>query len=295
MSDVSESAKAGYREGTVSVIGNTVLFALKMWAGIVSGSLALVADAWHTLSDCASSLVVIVAERLSVRKADREHPFGHGRWELIAALFIGFMLAAVACTFVVDALEKLEERESADFGRLAIVVTVISIVVKELMAQYAFRLAKRTGNVSVKADGWHHRSDALSSVVVLVGICFADRFWWIDAALGIAVALMLLVVAYQIARESVEKLLGEKPSDELVKQIVDEVEKLYDGNLKMHHFHIHNYVTQKELIFHIKLPGEMTIREGHSIATKIEGRIHEKFNINATVHVEPLNSEKKDN
>lgn len=279
---------AGYAEGLVSIITNTLLFALKMFAGIVTGSVALIADAWHTLSDSLSSFVVIAATKLASRKPDKDHPFGHGRWEQIGAIFIGFILAIVAAYFLNDSIGRLREHTSANFGTIAIVVTIISIVVKEGLAQYAFYLGRRDNNVSVKADGWHHRSDALSSVVVLAGIFCSKYFWWIDGALGIIIALMLFYATYEIIKESITKLLGEEPSDELINKITNLASTTYNGNLQLHHFHIHNYVTHQELTFHIKLDGNMSLKESHRIATLIEEKIKKEFNIEATIHTEPL-------
>jgi cation diffusion facilitator family transporter len=135
--------KAGYIEGFVSILVNTGLFGLKLWAGTVSGSIALTADVWHTLSDSLSSIIVIFGIKLSSRKPDKEHPFGHGRWEQIAAIFIGFLLALIAYDFLKDSILQFKTKESANFGMLAIVVTIISIVVKEGLAQYAFYICKK--------------------------------------------------------------------------------------------------------------------------------------------------------
>ena len=193
--------RAGYLEGIVSIIVNTLLFGLKLWAGIVSNSIALVADAWHTLSDSASSVIVIAGTKLSSKKADKEHPFGHGRWEHIAAMFIGFLLVIIAWAFIKDSIIQYKARESANFGLIAIIVTIVSILVKEGLAQYAFYLSRKSENASVKADGWHHRTDALSSVIVLAGIMLRNYLWWIDSALGIIISLMLFFAAYEIIRE----------------------------------------------------------------------------------------------
>ncbi len=280
--------KAGYLEGVVSIVVNTILFGIKLYAGIITGSVAIVADAWHTLSDSLSSIVVVVAAKLSSLKPDAGHPFGHGRWEQIATLFIAFFLAAIAYGFAQDSIERLSNKQETDFGILAIVVTAISIVVKELLAQYAFYIGKKSGNLAVKADGWHHRSDALSSVVVLIGIIFAAEFWWIDGVLGIAISLMLFYAAYKIAKETVDKLLGEAPSKELVEKISATVHGLDLGDLRLHHFHIHNYGTHQELTMHIRLDGSMSIEEGHLIATIIEKKIEIDFGIETTVHLEPI-------
>jgi len=289
-----EHKKYGYLEGVISIILNSALFAVKLYAGIITGSIALVADAWHTLSDSLSSLVVIIAVKISSKKPDPEHPFGHGRWEQIAALFIAFLLAVIAYDFAKDSISRFSNRESANFGMLAITVTVLSIIVKELLAQYAFYIGRKTGNLAIKADGWHHRSDALSSVVVLVGIIFALKFpqlWWMDSILGLIVSLMLFYAVYEIAKETVTKLLGESPSRDFIEKISSAANSLNLGDLKMHHFHIHNYVNHQELTMHIRLDGQKSIDEGHRIATAIEKKLSSDFGLHTTVHIEPLTEE----
>ena len=283
-----ERKKASYLEGTISIIGNICLFALKYWAGIVSGSIALMADAWHTLSDSISSVVVIVGAKLASKQPDKDHPYGHGRWELISAIIIAIILVLIAIGFVTDSISQLRTKESANFGTLAIVVTVVSIVVKELMAQYAFFLGRKSGSSTVKADGWHHRTDALSSLVILVGILFKNYFWWIDGALGLAVSMMLMFAAYQILKEAVDKILGEEPGEELIEEILGHMRSLFDYDLHPHHFHLHNYISSKELTFHIKIDNTISVEEGHAIATAIEDLIDEKLSIKSTIHLEPI-------
>ena len=283
-----ERKKASYLEGTVSIIGNICLFALKYWAGIVSGSIALMADAWHTLSDSISSVVVIVGAKLASKQPDKDHPFGHGRWELISAIIIAIILVLIAYGFITDSISQLKTKESANFGTLAIVVTVVSIVVKELMAQYAFFLGRKSGSSTVKADGWHHRTDALSSLVILVGILFKNYFWWIDGALGLSVSMMLMFAAYQILKEAVNKILGEEPGKELINEILGHMRSLYDYDLHPHHFHLHNYISSKELTFHIKIDNNLSVEEGHAIATAIEELIDEKLSLKSTIHLEPI-------
>lgn len=288
MNSIDRKSKLGYREGVVSVIVNLLLFALKYYAGIVSFSVALVADAWHTLSDSLTSVMVILGIRLSSRKPDKEHPFGHGRWEQISALIIAMMLVFVGIEFIRDAIAKLYNHETADFGWLAYVATIASIVCKEGLAQYAFYIGRITGNASVKADGWHHRSDALSSVVVLAGLFLSRYFWWVDAILGMIVSVMLFCAAYGIIREAVNKILGEEPSEEVVAR-VEEIVRNEMGNLAFpHHYHIHNYGNYTEFTFHIRVPGAETVREAHGKASLAEKRIKEEMNMDATIHIEPL-------
>lgn len=280
--------KASYIEGTVAIVGNIVLFALKYWAGIVSGSLALMADAWHTLSDSISSVVVILGAKFASKEPDKDHPFGHGRWELVSSIIISMLLVVIAIGFFRESISHLRIRASADFGTLAIVVTVLSIIVKEGMAQYAFYLGRKTGSSTVKADGWHHRTDALSSLVILIGILLKDQFWWIDGVLGLLVSLMLIYAAYGIMIGAVNKILGEEPGEELIEEIRGIISSFYEYDLHPHHFHIHNYISSKELTFHIKIDNKLSVEEGHAIADTIEAAIEEKLSIVATIHMEPI-------
>ncbi len=280
--------KAGYWAAGISIFANTFLFVLKYWAGIVTGSIALVADAWHTMSDSLSSIVVVIAIFLSSRKADKKHPFGHGRWEQIAALIIGFILALIAWDFLSSSIILFGEHKSVNYGKIAIIATITSILVKEILAQYAFYIARKTNNVSIKADAWHHRSDALSSVVVLAGIFVSKYFWWIDSVLGIIIALMLFYATYGIVKEAISRLLGEEPSEKLIEDIKIIISEMYQNDLEAHHFHIHNYSSHQEMSFHIRLDPELNLAKAHQIASDIEKAILQKMNIHATIHTEPI-------
>lgn len=278
----------GYIEGFVSIGVNLLLFALKYWAGIVSGSLALIADAWHTLSDSASSVIVVGSVRLGSKKADRAHPFGHGRYQEVAAIFIAFLLGIIAYEFLTDAITKIREHESTQFGTLAIVVTALSVLLKEGLAQYAYWAYRKTGFETLRADGWHHRSDALSSLLVLIGILLGNRFWWMDGVLAGIISLLLFYAVIEIIKNSIDKLLGEQPDETLIKQVKELIHEVSDDVIHPHHFHLHRYGDHIELTFHIRLSGSTDIATGHRITHAIESRLREKMGIEATIHMEPL-------
>lgn len=282
-----KKSNAAYVVGTIAVITNVALYVLKLWAGVISGSLALKADAWHTLTDSLSSLIVIVANKLSLKKPDKDHPFGHGRWEQIAALIIAFLLAAIAYDFIKEAYARYTTEQTANFGTWAIIVAVISIVVNEALAQFAFVIGNRFDNTSIKADAWHHRTDALSSLMVLIGILVSGWFWWIDAAMALVISALLIYATFKISKEAIFKILGEKPSAELVTEISSRIQSLHNEDLQPHHFHIHNYGTHVEMTLHVRIAGTLTIREGHDIAKRIEVMLFEEYGISATVHVDP--------
>jgi cation diffusion facilitator family transporter len=276
------------REGWISIIANILLFGLKYWAGIVTGSIALIADAWHTLTDSVSSVIVLVGGKISRKPADDEHPFGHGRAEHIAAIIIGVLLAIVAFDFILSSVEKFSQRQQTTFGTLAWVATIVSIVVKELLAQYAFWGYKKTNSSILKADGWHHRTDALSSVIILVGIALGKYFWFTDAVLGFIVALMIAYASYEILSKEIKSLLGESPSEDLLLSIRETAQKNFDRPLHIHHIHLHNYGNHTEMICHIKLPPSMSLEEAHEICTKVESVINREFGYVTTIHPEPV-------
>jgi cation diffusion facilitator family transporter len=286
------SAKDKYiaREGWLSITGNILLFGLKYWAGLATGSLALIADAWHTLSDMVSSVIVLIGGKISRKPADHDHPFGHGRAEHIASIIIGVLLAIIAFDFAVGAVEKFSKGEKVEFGIFAWIATIVSIIVKEGMAQYAFWAAKKTKSSILKADGWHHRTDALSSVIILIGIAVGNQFWWTDAVLSFIVALMIGYASYQILAAEIQSLLGESPSEELLHSICKSTQDEFPEPLHLHHIHIHNYGRHTELSCHIKLPPEMPLNEAHEICTQVEKVILKNYGYVTTVHPEPYPS-----
>ena len=289
--DKGKSQKAQVFEGIISIFVNATLFAMKLGAGMITGSVALIADAWHTMSDSLSSIFVLAAAHLAARKPDQEHPFGHGRWELIATLIIAFFLGMIGYEFLTNSINRFQNKESVFYGTIALVVTVASIFMKEALAQYAFYLGRKHDNPVVAADGWHHRTDSLSSVVVLAGIIvtrFVHGLWWMDSVLGVLCALAIFYAAYKIMVEAITRILGENVKQEFIDELSSEVKKQYHNDLKLHHFHLHNYISHKELTLHMMIDQNTTVKNGHNIATVIEKMIMEKYGIDATIHIEPL-------
>ncbi|HPG32383.1 MAG: cation transporter [Lentimicrobiaceae bacterium] len=283
----SKNNQDAITEGWVSVGGNIMLFILKFWAGIATGSIAIIADAWHTLSDSLTSIVVVIAAKVSAKPADKEHPFGHGRAELIAAMIIGMLLSVVAFNFILEGVKRLQTKELVSYSIFAIVATVISVIAKEGMAQYAFHIARKTGSKSVRADGWHHRSDAISSLVILAGIFLGKQIWWVDGVLGIIVALLIFYAAYDILKDAINIMMGETPENSLIRQIESICKNESLLELAPHHFHIHRYGDHTEMTFHIRLPDGLSIFDAHEIATRIEKHIKEDTGIISTIHMEP--------
>ncbi len=280
--------KTGINATYGSIILNIFLFAIKFWAGVVSGSVAIIADAWHTLSDSISSVAVLIGLKISAKPADSNHPYGHGRAEIIASIVVGMLLAIIGFSFLKESVLKLQIKSEVNFGTLAIVVTIISLVIKEIMAQYSIIIGKRTNSKSMVADGWHHRSDAISSLIILVGIFIGKYYWWIDGILGIIVSLLLFYTTYTILKENINHLLGQSIESDLREKIIDLAKDITDINVYPHHFLVHQYGNHTEMTFHIRLPAYFSLHEAHEIGTAYEQLIREKTKIWATVHIDSM-------
>lgn len=285
----------GYLEGAISIFLNTLLFGLKYWVGMQTFSIAIIADAWHTLSDSLTSLVVIIGFKISSKPADKEHPFGHGQAEVVSSVIIGTMLAIVGFNFLIASIQRFNNQQSAVYSTLAIIVFVISVIVKEGLAQFSIRTGKKINASSLVADGWHHRSDALVSLMVLAGIFAGRYFWWVDSVMGIIVSLVIFYTTYLILKESINILIGKIPAEDFKKEIEKIVTDCASQDVLLHHLHCHRYGDNKELTFHIRLPAKTKLAEAHRITDKLENKIREKMGIETTIHMEPIIDEKNIN
>lgn len=288
----TQKKRLAYYEGYISIFINLVLFLFKFLVGRKVNSVAMVADAWHTLSDCLTSVIVVVGFWMASRPADSRHAFGHGRSESIASIIIGTLLAVVGFSFLYESIVKITQGKGMGFSQLAVIVFAVSAVMKEGLAQFAFWTARKTGAGSLRADGWHHRSDAVASVLIVVGVLLSQRLWWLDGVLGIGVSLLILHASYDIIRSSASYLLGEMPAEEKVDRVHLQVRKEFPQLEGIHHVHVHQYGDHHEVTAHLTVPGSMTVDEAHDIASRIEEIVKQEFNGDATVHVEPEKSEK---
>jgi cation diffusion facilitator family transporter len=277
----------GFIEGWLSVFINTILFALKLWVGIISNSVAMIADAWHTLSDTFTSVIVIFGFWISKKPPDEKHPFGHGRAELISATAISILLAVVGINFIMDSINQLKNHQSLIFGKAAIIVFVLSIFIKEGLAQFSIWAGKKIESKSLIADGWHHRSDAIASGLIVIGGLLGRYFWWIDGVLGLIISLLIFKVAVDIFRKTSDTIMGEKMQSEIEMKIKNIIQKNIGENYIPHHFHIHSYLNHKEITFHLYCPLDENISEIHEKIDSIERIIRNELQMEAIIHVEP--------
>ncbi|MFO7868067.1 MAG: cation diffusion facilitator family transporter [Bacteroidales bacterium] len=288
--DTKQRNKLVIQTAVIAILGNSLLFVGKYIAGEQTDSVALIADAWHTLSDSISSLVLLIGMWFAKKPADKEHPFGHGRIELIVTLFIGFLLLLISINFFSESYKKFIHHENIEYSLFAIIITIVSLLVKEGLAQYSFYIGKKSGSAALRADGWHHRSDAITSVIILVGIFLSPYLWWIDVLLGFIVSLIILYTAYDIIKDSVSSIIGEKAGEKMEENIQKICYSTLKKDVHVHHIHIHNYGVHKEMTFHICLPNSTNIEEGHSITDKLEKTIDKELGIIATIHIDPYST-----
>ncbi|MEW6339031.1 MAG: cation diffusion facilitator family transporter [Acidobacteriota bacterium] len=289
-SDDPQVRKAfGVLEGWTSVAVNLVLFAVKVVPGVAIGSVALIADAFHSLGDVLSSAVVIWGFRAAARPSDPEHPFGHGRLESVTSLVVSLMLFLTAWEFGRASIGRLREPREVEASTLLIVVLVATMAVKEWLSRFSLTLGKRIGSAALIGDFWHHRSDVLATGVVVAALLGA-RFgwWWVDGVGGLIVSAIIAWAGYQLWRDSVDPLIGEAPSPGVLQEM-REIAQSIPGVDDVHDLIVHRYGSLVVTSVHVEVSSSLDIEAGHEVAEAVEQRLNERFAGWAVVHVDPVN------
>jgi len=286
--DPKYRAKVGKFQGWVSVIINTLLFAVKLVLALISSSISLMADAIHTLSDVVSSAVVIWGFKEVEKPADAEHPYGHGRAEYIATLVIAILLAVVGIEFIQSSIKRILDPQLIAVNWWMISAIVATIVLKEMTARYAEFLSHRISSGTLQADAWHHRTDAISSVLVVIAMIAGQfGFHHLDGYAGVGVALIILWTAYEISRDAIDDLIGKPPADEELEAIRQAAMGI-EGVLGTHDISVHSYGSDKFTSIHIEVDARQHTLKTHDIAEAVEEVINTDLQVNPTVHVDPV-------
>lgn len=280
------------RLSLVSILGNAVLSGFKLFAGIHGHSGAMISDAVHSFSDVLTTVIAAIGVKISKKKADRSHPYGHERIECVASLFLALLLAATGVGIGNAGLKNILSGSYDTLavpGGVALAAAVVSIASKEAMFHYTRYYANRIGSAAFLADAWHHRSDALSSIGSLVGIAGARLGYLVlDSAASVVICLFILKVAYDILKDAVSKLLDtscpESYEQELRSFITGQPDVLAVDLLRTRMFGNVVYVDLE-----IRVDGSLTLQEGHAIADRIHNRVEKRFdNIkHIMIHVNP--------
>lgn len=279
----------GYLEAWVSIVGNVVLFVFKLLAGLALNSIALVADAFHSLSDVLTSLVVLAGFFFGSKPADRDHPHGHGRLEHVATLIIAIMLLGVALGMGRESLARTLRPQAVRFNLAVFLLLLLSAAFKEWMASFSIYLGKRIRSSTLLADAWHHRSDAIATLLVAVGLAVSPLgFFRLDGLLGLGVSGLLLWVAWDLGRTSVNELIGKAPDPETV-ELIHSTACSQPGVLSCHGVAIHDYASRVEVSLHIVVGERMSARKAHDVAHAVEAGLKEKLGAQYSVsaHIDP--------
>ena len=289
VTDPAVRERYGILSGAVGIVLNLLLSAGKLFAGLMTGSISITADAFNNLSDAGSSVVTLVGFKLAGQKADDGHPFGHGRMEYLAGLLVSLMILLVGVELGRSSIGKILHPEEVDFSLVSTGILAASILVKLWMGQFNRGLGRKIGSAAMAATAADSLSDAVATAAVLAGT-LVNRFAHvnIDGWVGLAVAVFILRSGWGAAKDTINPLLGESPDPELVKQL-RELVLSHPQVVGMHDLIIHDYGPGRRLCsFHAEVPQDADILDAHDAIDHIEREIKEKFGIETTVHMDPI-------
>lgn len=280
--------RIGQLEGYLSIFCNILLFIIKCFLGIVSHSIALLADAFHTLMDVATSSIVILGFNLSMKPADAEHPFGHGRAETIASLTISFLIGVVGFEFLKSSIERIFNQQEVIVTSATIGILVLTIIIKEIMAKVSHEMGDLIDSDALKGDAVHHHSDVLSSILVVIGLAGSKmNMPWLDSLMGVGVSGFILYTGYGLAKSAIDELLGRPPSKELVDQIKSGAISV-KGVIDVHDVIVHQYGNRKFISLHVEVGMEHAAEDLHQIAENVERKISLSTRADVVTHIDPV-------
>ena len=295
ISDIDREKKAA-RVTWVGFFTNLILSAAKIVAGVVGRSSAMVADGIHSLSDFVTDFIVIIFIKISAKNEDSDHPYGHGKFETFATMLISFALFIVAIGIFysgsVKIYEVLNGRTIDRPTYLALIMAAVSIVVKEGLYWYTIIIGRKIESPAVIANGWHHRSDAFSSIGTLIGISGAmflgERWRILDPITSVIVGIFIIGVAYKLARPSIQELLEMSLPQEIEQNIEQKIQAT-PGVITFHHLRTRKNGNAFIIDMHIKVDARSSIVEAHDIATHVENNLKAAFgkHTQVNVHIEP--------
>ena len=281
----------------VTLIGSAVdliLGVAKILGGIFSSSQALIADGVHSLSDLATDFIVLYAMKHSAREADEEHPYGHGRIETLATVILGIALLGVAVGIALDAIDRLFHTERLSHpGMLALLIAIISVVSKEVIYHYSMIIARKYRSNLLKANAWHSRSDAISSVIVVIGVIGSMAgLNYLDAIAAVGVALMIAKIGWDLSLHSLRELIDTGLEPERVEAIRETILAV-DGVKSLHVLRTRRMGGDALVDVHIQVNPRLSVSEGHHISETVRNNVIREIDevADVMVHIDPEDDE----
>ena len=279
----------GYLCGAVGIALNILLFAGKIIAGTISGSVAVTADAFNNLSDAGSSIISLIGFRLASQKPDPHHPFGHGRFEYIASLIISIIIVLMGFELGKSSFEKIVAPQAVEYSAVTFAVMGVSVLVKLYMFFYNNSVGKKIDSATMRATAMDSISDAVSTGAVLISAVIAMiTNLALDGWMGLVVAAFIMVTGFKSAKETIDSLLGTPPSPEFVKQIED-MALQYDDIIGVHDMIVHNYGPGRTFVsLHAEVPSDGDIVAIHDTVDNAEREIAKELGCLVTIHMDPV-------
>ena len=297
----ADSRTAGHKDtamhvSKVSITVNVVLTCGKLAAGILGRSHAMISDAVHSASDVFSTLIVMAGVSMSAKQSDKEHPYGHERLECVAALFLAVILCATGLGIGFGAVREVvsgEVKDAAIPGLMALAAAIVSIVVKGWMYRYTIKAADSIHSSALKADAWHHRSDALSSVGAFVGICGARMgFAFMDPAASIVICIFICKASLDVLRDALDKMV-DKACDEETAQAIRRTALAPPGVVRIDGLKTRLFGPRMYVDIEIAVDGRLNLQQAHTISREVHDMVEEQFPQvkHCAVQINPLNRE----
>lgn len=296
-SEITTREKGIYKVTWVGSLVNFLLLIFKFLAGIIGHSAAMLADAVHSLSDFITDVIVIIFVRISNKPVDKNHDYGHGKFETLATALIGTILFLVGLGILwsgsAQILAFFRGETLRAPGMFALIAAILSIVIKEILYRYTIRKGKQLHSSVVIANAWHHRSDALSSIGACLGIggaiLLGEKGRVLDPVAAVIVSVFIMKVAIQLLVPCLEELLEKSLPEEIEKEI-EEIVISFDGVSQPHNLRTRRIGNHYAIEMHIRMDGKISLEEAHRTATAIEQALKNKYgeNTHLGIHVEPL-------
>lgn len=276
--------------GVVGILSNALLCAMKILVGLLSGSIAIVADAVNNLADASSSLITLIGFKLAGMPEDKEHPYGHARIEYLAGLLVSVIIIVVGLELGKSSAEKIFAPTLTEFSPTVVIVLLLAIGIKIWQACFNISAGRRIDSMTLIATGADSRNDVIATSAVLLSLIIGELFKiQIDGYMGVLVALFIVWSGIGLVKETVSPLLGEAPDPEMVAAI-EKIANSYDGVLGLHDLAVHNYGPGKVFAsLHVEVDAAVDVMVSHDMIDNIEHQIARQLNIHCTVHMDPIN------
>ena len=290
--DNKERQKYGTITGFVGIFCNLFLFLIKLFAGIVSSSISIIADAFNNLSDMGSSLVTMFGFRLAAKPADPDHPYGHGRFEYISAFIVSGLIFMVGFELLKSSFDKIINPSPLDLSIISIIILTVSVAIKFLMFIYNKKIGKKIKSAAILATAQDSLNDVLTTSAILISvIIMMTTSINIDAYVGLVMSLYILWSGYKTAKETINPLLGEPIDEETAKTLENEI-MCFEGFLGIHDLLAHNYGPGRCFAsVHVEVPADTNIVKCHEQIDLCEKMVFERTGILLTIHMDPVETD----